>query len=255
LPHGRNKADRAFLNMHATSIHCGVCHMQTDQSPLPLVWYNLEDGRACDPPALLRAYGLVLEAPEGSSEAMNEFQANLVAMLRAAARQANDQPQLRSLADNLAAVRVGSDEWHSFFQAARLEIPRHFRGEYGAKLALAHEQTGAPRLDHPGNEQAVRDFLAGKDTLSQSEIDALLTAVHPLRRSPTLHCQDCHRPQEPLVDLVAAGYPPPRVQQLSQRLITRMIDHIIDGQPFQMPGFVGPGQRSDSQSQTPEQQP
>ena len=36
LPHGKNKADRAFLNMHATSIHCGVCHTQHDQKPLAL---------------------------------------------------------------------------------------------------------------------------------------------------------------------------------------------------------------------------
>jgi hypothetical protein len=34
LPHGENRANRAFLNMHATSLHCGVCHLDAQERPL-----------------------------------------------------------------------------------------------------------------------------------------------------------------------------------------------------------------------------
>ena len=69
---------------------------------------------------------------------------------------------------------------------------------------------------------------------------ALNEAVHPRRRSAPLHCSDCHRAENPLLDVTAAGYPPARIRMLSAPVIFRMIENIADGQPFYLPGFVSP---------------
>src|SRR5690606_8055967 len=62
LPHARRKEVRAFLNMHATSIHCGVCHFQTDREPLNLGWYDLDHGEVRAEPAILQAYAMITNA-------------------------------------------------------------------------------------------------------------------------------------------------------------------------------------------------
>ena len=44
-PHDQRKEVRAFLNMHATSLHCGVCHLRSDKEPLETAWYDLQTGK------------------------------------------------------------------------------------------------------------------------------------------------------------------------------------------------------------------
>ncbi len=69
---------------------------------------------------------------------------------------------------------------------------------------------------------------------------ALLAAVHPQHGIPTLHCSDCHRATGSLLDFAAAGYPPVRVEMLSQPAIFRMVESIARGYPFYLPGFARP---------------
>lgn len=238
LPHGENKADRAFLNMHATALHCGVCHMQTDQTPLPLAWYSIDTARAAEPPALLRAYAWLMAAPPAGGEYSRAQQAEIVGLLRTSARQAGGNPALAGLADHLAAVRADSEEFPRLRDAARAAVPLHFRGEYGVKLALV-DGSGRARLSHPGNEAAVREYLQNKDRLTGAPLDAVLARVHPARRTPTLQCAQCHTLEKPLVDLAKLGYPDARLQQLNQPLVIRAIEHMMQGEEFHMPGFTG----------------
>ncbi|MFQ5804970.1 MAG: hypothetical protein ACE5I3_00820 [Phycisphaerae bacterium] len=249
LPHGRNKADRAFLNMHATSIHCGVCHLQTEQKPIELAWYDLGTGRKRVAPALLRAYAWLVEArSRESSEWTRADQREIVELIRRADREAGGDPAFKHLADHLAAVRAESEEFAPLLEAARETLPRHFRGEYGAKLALVDPQTRRPWLGHPGSEAAAQEYLSQKDSLRGEEKEAVLTRVHPLRRKPTLHCTDCHRPEGALVDLTTVGYPPARVQALVQPLIMQAIEHIVEGREFHMPTFIRPRDETTPQS-------
>lgn len=241
LPHGRNKADRAFLNMHATSLHCGVCHLQTDVRPLPLTWYHLKTGAAQDTPALLRAYAWLQDPPHQARPATRTDQAEVVALIKAAATEAGGSVKLRELARHLAAVRPASEMFQRLLASARDILPEHFRGEYGAKLALQDPQTHAPRLAHPGSTDAVRRYLAEKGTLTGADRATVLQQVHPLRRPQTLHCTECHRSEGALVDLAALGYPPARVQQLTQPMLMQAIESMASGRPFFMPGFFGNG--------------
>lgn len=238
LPHAKRKEVRAFLNMHATSIHCGVCHMEDGGRPLRLVWYDREHGGPEPaPPPILAAYALLTE-PDDGKQWNEDAQARLVELLRSAADRAENHASLRTLADHFAAVRPQSETFGRMLEEAKAALPRYFRGEYGAKLALAEAATGRPVLGHPNTEAAVRAYLRlGKDA-GETERKQLLDAVHPRRRAEALTCSDCHGANKPLIDFAAAGYPPARIEALTSPVVFRMIEHINQGRPFNLPGVL-----------------
>ncbi|MEP0845726.1 MAG: hypothetical protein HRF50_02770 [Phycisphaerae bacterium] len=234
LPHNARKEDRAFLNMHATSIHCGVCHLRSETTPLKLTWYDLATGRPVAAPALLAAYAWLTERPERAPDGWTSAeQKEIVGLLRAAGA----SPAIAGLADHLAAVRAESEEFARLVGLARDIVPRHFRGEYGAKLAL-RDGAGRPRLAHEGTEAAVRRYLEPDASRNDAERKRLLAEVHPQRREPTLTCTNCHRAEGSLVELHSVGYPPRRVQDLMRPMVMQAIEHIMQGQPFYMPQFM-----------------
>lgn len=240
LPHGKNRADRAFLNMHATSIHCAVCHVQNNQTPLDLAWYDLQSGGELGrPPSLLRAFAwLTSPAVRDKKEFTSAEQTEIVRLLRAAVDEAGGEPQLASLAGHLAAVRATSDEFTRLVQVTRDAVQGQFRGEYGAKLALLDAGTRKPFLGMSGIEAATKTFLARRGTLTEPEKTALLKQIHPPRRDRTLQCGECHRVEGSLVNFSSLGYPPARIQAISSPLVTEAIEHIIQGKPFYLPGVL-----------------
>ena len=238
MPHNERKEVRAFLNMHASSIHCGVCHMQSDESPLALTWYDLKSAEPKSAPAILQAFEMLVspdhakrrDAPDGA------FQSELVSQLRASARDADNLTALTNLADHFAAVRPDSREFRDLLVAARSVLPRHFRGEYGAKLAL-RDPAGSPVLAHPDSQQAVDNYLAREESLKgQDRLDAL-DRVHTRRRSSPLDCSACHRQSDALINFADIGYPAERIRALRDPVVVEMIEHIRQGTPFHMPGF------------------
>lgn len=253
FPHARRPEVRAFLNMHATSMHCGVCHLQGEAKPLAAVWYALDSGRRRSAPTVLEAFGW-LTSDEGRrqlAEPTRADQTRLVSLLRAAAREGDHEPVLLEMADHFAAVRHASPDFQRLVEAAREALPRRFRGEYGAKLALVDRTTGGLLLNHPGTEAAVRAYLREADTADETRRAALLADVHPRRRPLALHCTDCHRVERPLLDFTAAGYPPARIEMLTTPVVFRMIEHIASGQPFYLPGFVSPAEEPEDARRGP----
>ncbi|RIK63321.1 MAG: hypothetical protein DCC65_16155 [Planctomycetota bacterium] len=241
LPHAKRKEVRAFLNMHATSIHCGVCHMEGDRVPRPLVWYGLDAGKPGDPPSLLQAYAM-LTAPDAASMWKRDgdaAQKKLVHLLNSAARESGDVPALARLAEHFEAYRVGSKAFDQMLTDGPAALARHFRGEYGAKLALRDERTGRPLLGHPNTGPAVAEWFARKDTAVGEEATKLLEAVHPMRRASALTCTDCHRTQGSLIDFPKLGYPEARIRSLIDPVVFSMIEHINAGRPFNLPAVLG----------------
>jgi mono/diheme cytochrome c family protein len=249
LPHARRKEVRAFLNMHATSIHCGVCHLPSPDQPLATTWYGLASGTPRGAPAALVAYGWLVSA-EGRQELAQPTPATqhrLVTLLRAAAEEADNVPALVQLATHVAAVRYDGAEFQQLVEAAHTILPRHFRGEYGSKLALRDRTSNRPLLGFPGAQQAIQTYLRQAPTADQARQEQLLAAVHPDLRVPSLHCTNCHTASGSLLDFAAAGYPPARIQMLSQPGIFTMIEHIASGQPFYLPSFMHPEAPAPSQ--------
>lgn len=235
LPHSKSQALRAFLNMHATSLHCGVCHMQSDASPLPLTWYALNDGRPRDPPALLRAYA-ELESIEPATSMDAATRARIVESLSAADRETSGALRLASAIAQIRAARPGGEALTALLIDVREIIRRSFRGSYGARLAL-RDPEGKPVLAHPGARQAVADWLARGATAAGAERERMLAAVHPRRRDTPLACTDCHADVAARIDFDALGYTPARMQALRDRRLTQMIQHIAEGRPFYLPVF------------------
>lgn len=240
LPHGRRKEVRAFLNMHATSIHCGVCHFSSEATPLRLAWYELREGRVTGTPALLSAIGWLDARPRDPGALLSRDEhRRLVELLRLAAEQAEGDPALRRAADDIEAVRPSSPAMPALLEAARQAAGRAARGSYGSKLAMMGEG-GRPMLSHPNTESAVKQYLAEGASAAPERREALVAAVHPLRREAALHCAACHRGEGSLMAFEALGYPPARRSALTSGQIFNMIEHISRGEPFRLPTLTVP---------------
>ncbi|MCG3128119.1 MAG: hypothetical protein CHACPFDD_02995 [Phycisphaerae bacterium] len=242
LPHSERKEVRAFLNMHATSIQCGVCHVQSDATPLELTWYSVSDGRASEPPALLRAIAWLdtHPTPAAAPSWTADDQRTLLGLVGDAVRQSDDDPTLVRLAAHLDAFRAGSSGFADAVEEARIVVRRALRGAYGTKLAL---RGGADRpiLGHPGTAGAIRDWLANGAAATGQQRENMLRAVHPRKRETPLDCGACHREQGSLIDFARLGYPETRRRELHEPAIFRMIEHISKGEPFHLPDIgVGP---------------
>lgn len=241
LPHSKRKEDRAFLNMHATSMHCGVCHMKDESRPLSLTWYDMSNGKAQDVPALVEVYEwlAVQSKPEKASAMSDADQKRTVRLLRKAAAQANGEASLVRLADHIAAVRPGGRAFVDFLLMARELVERSFRGSYGAKLALRRGEGREPILGHEGVEPAVKEWLDEGSQATGERRKNLLDRVHPARRQTPLTCTDCHRREDSLIDFAAVGFPPPRIKALTDPAVFSMIENISHGTPFHLPDFMG----------------
>jgi hypothetical protein len=241
LPHTKRKEVRAFLNMHATSIQCGVCHIKSDDRPLAMTWYDLNGGKLCRPPAALQAYEFVT-SEEGRKQLAHPsaaVQARLVDLLTAASQAADGLTALQTLARHVGSVRPGSEAFQRLVESVRKALPRHFRGEYGAKLALRDPATGRPLLKQADAAEAVREYLRTGMSLREAERTALLARVHPQKREKALHCTDCHNKDNSLIAFGQLGYPMARQESLTGPPVFLMIEHISAGQPMHLPGFLG----------------
>lgn len=242
LPHSKDKSVRAFLNMHAGTVQCGVCHIPQTQAPLPVGWYSLADGRVRKAPALLQAYGwLEQPAHKDPAHVFNRAeQEEIGGLLATAAEEAEDNNGLAQLAENIRVTRTISAEFRPLLESARALLPTYFRGEYGTKLALLDSSKSRPVLEFPGVEAAISDYLrAGADANPQHQAE-LIQTIHAAQRKPTLHCKQCHSATESLVDFAKVGYPEARLKSLQHATIFDMIEHISRGEPFYMPNFAQP---------------
>jgi len=240
LPHNRRKEVRAFLNLHTTSMHCGVCHMVSQKRPLDLTWYDLQTQAPASPPPLLRALALLTEWTKQSAIPSEEQRIDLLESLRQAGSNVNASPEIRSLHDHLAVVGPKNEEFPKLIEHAAAVLPRHMRGEYGRKIAIAGEPNGPPILGHPDTEEAIRRYRERAATADEGELASLLDAVHPLRRPEALTCRNCHADQG-LVNFTQLGYPAERVRSLTHRPIDAMIERIGAGQPFHLPTILEGG--------------
>jgi hypothetical protein len=243
LPHYRRKESRAFLNLHATSLHCGVCHMASDGAQPALTWYDLTTGQTASPPAALRAMGW-LDANERNPGGISAAdQAAFVALLKEANRTVHARDMER-LIEHVAAVRHDRPDLPALLRDARSVLQSHLRGEYGVKLALRSE-AGGPVLAHPGSADATTAFVASRETLSGAAREQLLNQVHTRRAAQPRMCTDCHTTDRSAINFAKLGYPDARVRALTEPVLMSAIQKIMQGEEFHLPGFVGPQEEPD----------
>lgn len=243
LPHTRRKEVRAFLNMHATSIHCAVCHYAPHDRPPDLLWYDLDTGEPIERPPLLAAYDLVTSLSGPQAAALSaEDQDKLVGLLRAAGDAAASEAgrRIAALAESVAAPRPASEEMRHAIAVARAVLPKFFRGEYGAKIALRGDD-GRPLLRYPNTREAVTAYLSLDDSAGRGRREELMRLVHLGGESPSIDCALCHRTEGSWIDLRSLGYPQPRIDALHNPWLARTIEHMAAGQTLRLPRIVAPG--------------
>jgi hypothetical protein len=252
LPHSRNTAVRAFLNMHALTLQCGVCHMQAEKTPLTTVWYDLHSGKPRGAPTLLAMYAW-LESDEGKKETAQPTEAvqdKIVGYLRQAIFETEADPTLTVLAERVNAVHYASPEFQQIVAEIHATLPLRFRGEYGVKLAR-RDADGRPIFGYPDTAAAIQQYLRAAPIADATRKQALLNTIHAGNRVEPVYCAGCHQSEGGAIDFKAAGYPPARIAMLSQPIIFRMIENIAAGQPFYLPGFVAPPEQRENSALEP----
>ena len=168
VPHAERKELRAFLNLHATSMHCGICHVEPGASGIRTTWYDLDNGRAQEAPPALRLFAW-LTAPDAQPELAQPTpatQSRFVALLREAAA-AGDAIAFEEWPEDIGYLKVrrfepetGSNlvarvsEW---LRQGRSEIVLDLRACSGSDLESVDRIAG---LFAPEGEElyVVRDF-------------------------------------------------------------------------------------------------
>jgi hypothetical protein len=234
LPHYEHKEVRAFLNMHGTTLHCGVCHMIPHSvGSLQASWYDPQTGMTADAPAVLQALTLLDSVPS------RETQLELLALLERAVAQSQSHPELLLLTQHVRSMtHTQSEGWPELLDLCRSALARHFRGEYGRKIALTGPDR-QPILAHPNTNSAKARFRRLGTDATQAERDTLLGEVHPLRRPQPLDCSSCHKP-DGLLPYAQLGYPPGRIEELTGQAIFKMVENIAAGQEFHLPRVLQP---------------
>jgi hypothetical protein len=114
-------------------------------------------------------------------------------------------------------------------------------GNYGTKFApgtLAAD--GSFRFLNDDRERAfVTDYLKNKDGLSSTAQSKMKKVIHRMVDEKPLQCDGCHTSsQTPYIPFAELGYPPRRIQQLTNTEIVGMVQKYRE---FYIPKFLLPG--------------
>ena len=138
--------------------------------------------------------------------------------MREALPSSGDHWQLRNWLLRLEITHPRSKVWRDIVDDMRNNIHMHVHGEYEAKIGL---YSGGRRLGEPTPEklEAMRKFLDQRDQLSKAEREAILKVLCKGITPAGALCTPCHSSEPTLVDMSVLGYPPARVQELSDSAI------------------------------------
>jgi hypothetical protein len=131
-------------------------------------------------------------------------------------------------------------------------------GNYGTKFAPGTLGTdGSFRFLNGDRERAfVTDYLKNKDGLNFTDQSKMKKVIHRLVDEKPLLCDGCHTSlQTPYIPFAELGYPPRRIQQLTNTEVVGMLQKYRE---FYIPTFLLPGTGSawsDGQGPRPGQAP
>lgn len=234
LPHGQRVEVRAFLNMHATFVDCGVCHAHETGTTADAHWISVTDRTVAPVPAILR-----LEARLDALDEVPDAEAPAVAtdlkvLLREALPASNYHEQLQNWLLRLETTYPASRTWHGIIADMQAGIHMHVHGEYAAKIALFHGDALVGRPTEAQRE-ATEIYVDRGAQLPADQQQELLDRVHADIKPMGAMCTPCHHPDSELLDIAELGYPPERVQALRNSAIVRSVLSIEQGQPFVLP--------------------
>lgn len=234
LPHGDRIEVRAFLNMHATFVDCGVCHAADAANQTVARWLHLPDRTLSNPPAILRVAQLLEANPDIQLDDATEISSQLQALLREALPASGYNVQLNDWLVRLETTHPRSAIWLDIIGEMRRELDLHVRGEYGAKIGMVRDGTliGKPTS---AQRDATRTYQREHEELSDTRRTELLDRIHENVLPAGAMCTPCHATDPELMRFDSLGYSNERINALENSQIMRSILKIESGQPFYLP--------------------
>lgn len=233
LPHNDPKKVPAFANFHTTFLTCQMCHEPGGNTGI--TWVSTRDGaRAEIPPGLRLAKVLAKEADPNDGKALT---AEILPLLDAVMAGASDGG-LNEIRLGLTTTEPGSPIWKMALAHLQQELPRHLRGEYGAKLAR-EASAGDYRAKQQQLAEDVPAYLReAKDSPARKQLHEKTHAG--LIKAPAA-CVTCHGGKDTTLDYAALGYGEIRTAKLKHLQLASLMQQIREGQKFYIPKLMGGG--------------
>ncbi len=111
-------------------------------------------------------------------------------------------------------------------------------GDYGAKIAPGIIEGDSFKFLHDDDDKAfVERYLKEEKLLSQKQKSQMKKLMHTGINKKPIECNQCHQEKNPYVPFAALGYPPRRVDELTNTSVVGMIDKYKE---FYIPNFLTP---------------
>lgn len=112
-------------------------------------------------------------------------------------------------------------------------------GNYGAKIAPGTIEAGQFKLIHTEEDKNfVERYLNEEKGLSQKQKSQMKKIIHSGINKKPIECNQCHRENDSYIPFAGLGYPPRRVDELTNTSVVGMIDKYKE---FYIPNFLTPG--------------
>jgi len=230
VPHGKRVETRAFLNMHATFLDCGLCHTERVIQTPQTGWFELHDGKRSAIPAVLRLVSYLERTELSAPDQANDINDQLILLLNQALIEAGENEQLRAWLVHLETTTPQSKLWDYIIEDIQEGIRLHLHGEYAAKIAVdqGEQRPGMNSLQ----KQATKEYLKNLEQLSTEQSEKLLDEIHQGISPEGQICTPCHNSDLPMLDFGALGYSPQRIEALQDSPIARQMQQIQEGKEF-----------------------
>jgi len=111
-------------------------------------------------------------------------------------------------------------------------------GNYGVKIAPGTLDNDTFKFIKTEKDKVfVERYLAEQDNLSQQQKSQIKKLVHKGINKKPIECNQCHQEKSPYLPFAELGYPPRRVEELTNTSVVGMIDKYKE---FYIPNFLTP---------------
>jgi hypothetical protein len=112
-------------------------------------------------------------------------------------------------------------------------------GNYGAKIAPGViEDDMFSFLRSEKDNVFIERYIKEQDLLSQQQKSQMKKVIHKEINKKPIECNQCHQEKDPYIPFAKLGYPPRRVDELTNTSVVGMIDKYKE---FYIPNFLTPG--------------
>lgn len=116
-------------------------------------------------------------------------------------------------------------------------------GNYGTKIAPGtYVNNTFSFLKSEKDRSFVERFITDQDQLSQQQKSQMKKLIHKVVNKKPIQCNNCHQEKNPYIPFAKLGFPPRRVDELTNTSVVGMIDKYKE---FYIPSFLTPGQHRD----------